>query len=273
MGNRFAPRIKRSAKAGKRLAAQSRRLIPRAVLLVLLACALTFTTYAWFLLGKKTRTDDVEVIMPPIIYIRDEDRAVMESFNLDGLQINEEYYALFCVAPAYEDVVDEYDVGVIYTENIGMVIDLFPVKSITASVQAGMDYQERMLKLNSGDKTAEQCFFNYIENTDAPAENKAKVTYTNENSENDKTLEKYLNRGVRKMYHGEFLEPTIQDGSELIKELNNTKSYKFYVLRVTWKDMISEAELEKETDAVYIVTKGGTKHSAPSGTGGSEAVG
>lgn len=233
---------------GKRLAARSRELVYRSVLLLVLVCALTLSAVAWFVMHKMSRTKELEVIMPPIIYIRDDKREVMESFDLDGLQINETYYALFCVAPAYKGVVEDFEVGVIYTENIGMIIDLFPVENITGAAVDGKQNQQRLL-----DGT--QCYFNYVEDTEVNKPNN--VYYSNKKGDSD-TLADNLNRGVHKMYGGKFVKYVPTGTNETLKDLNDTEAYRFYVLRVTWKDDITAAELEKETDVVYIVTKGGT---------------
>ena len=80
-------------------------------------------------------------------------------------------------------------------------------------------------------------------------------------SKDETYQETHLNRGVYKIYKGAFEEYTATD-TDILTKLNNTKAYRFYVLQVTWKENISEAELEKETDVVYIVTQGGTKRGA-----------
>lgn len=230
---------------GKRLTARPKRLVYRSVLLVVLVCALTLSAVAWFVMNKMSRTKDLEVVMPPIIYIRDDKREVMTSFDLDGLQINENYYALFCVAPAYKGVVEDFQVGVLYTENIGMIIDLFPVDNITGTQVDGKKYEERLLQDTP-------CFFNYTETGTAQS-----VTYSNSESPNENELKENLNRGVHKMYDGQFVKQK-DTYPGVLEDLNDTEAYRFYVLRVTWKKDISAAELEKEADVVYIVTKGGT---------------
>lgn len=233
---------------GRRLAVRPKELIYRSVLLLVLVCALTLSAVAWFVMHKMTRTGDMEVIMPPIIYIRDDKLNVMESFDLDGLQINETFYALFCVAPAYKGVVETFDVGVIYTENIGMVIDLFPVENITGTEVSGKQNQQRLLE----NKTF---FFNYTESATT-----VEATYTNDRvAENNPGADPdNLNRGVHKMYRDQLFETNTPDETEILKKLNDRGAYRFYVLRVTWEPDISAAQLEKETDVVYIVTKGGT---------------
>ena len=84
---------------------------------------------------------------------------------------------------------------------------------------------------------------------------------TKERSKDITYQETHLNRGVYKIYEGAFDEYTAT-GRDILTKLNNTEAYRFYVLQVTWKENISEAELEKETDVVYIVTQGGTKRGA-----------
>ncbi len=177
----------------------------------------------------------------------------MTSFDLDGLEINKTYNAVFCVAPAYKGAVKYYDLGVIHTENIGMIIDLYPVKSITDKADANMAYEKRTLD-------GKDCYFNY---TTSDESWKATVSYTKERKPNATYQQEHLNRGVYKTYSDEFKEYAATE-SDIYAKLNDTEAYRFYVLQVTWKENISEAELEKETDVVYIVTQGGTKRESES---------
>ena len=70
------------------------------------------------------------------------------SFNLDGLKVGEEYNTLFCVAPAKINVVDSFFLGLVYTENMGMDMKLYPVHSITENPVLGQESQMRNIKLN-----------------------------------------------------------------------------------------------------------------------------
>ena len=218
----------------------------RLILVVIMAGVLSFSVFAWFVLANRSRSHDLELEMPPIIYIKDDKLQNMVSFDLDGLQINKTYNALFCVAPAYEGAVEDYKLGVIYTENIGMIIDLYPVSGITDR-PTGSEYEMRTLE-------GSDCYFNY---TTQDGSWKADVTYSKDRIADETYQQTHLNRGVYKIYDDAFSEYT-KTGTDIYTKLNNTEAYRFYVLQVTWKENISEAELEKETDVVYIITEGGT---------------
>lgn len=229
--------------------AGKRKISQKMLLILVMAGILMISAVAWFALANRSRSGDLEIEMPPIIYIKDDNLREMTSFDLDGLQINKTYNALFCVAPAYEGAVKDFDLGVIYTENIGMVINLYPVQKITEKPESA-EYEKRTLE-------GQDCYFNY-DSANSPTPD---VTYTKERSKDITYQETHLNRGVYKIYKGEFDEYK-KTGTDILTKLNNTEAYRFYVLQVTWKENISEAELEKETDVVYIVTQGGTKRGA-----------
>ena len=230
--------------------AGKRKISQKILLILVMAGVLMISAVAWFALANRSRSGDLEIEMPPIIYIKDDNLREMTSFDLDGLQINKTYNALFCVAPAYEGAVKGFDLGVIYTENIGMIIDLYPVQSITEK-PTSTEYEKRTLE-------GQDCYFNY---TTSDASWKATVKYTKDRVDDETQDQTHLNRGVYKIYKGEFDEYK-KTGTDILTKLNNTEAYRFYVLQVTWKENISEAELEKETDVVYIVTQGGTKRGA-----------
>lgn len=229
--------------------AGKRKISQKMLLILVMAGVLMISAVAWFALANRSRSGDLEIEMPPIIYIKDDNLREMTSFDLDGLQINKTYNALFCVAPAYEGAVKDFDLGVIYTENIGMVIKLYPVQKITDKPESE-EYEKRTLE-------GQDCYFNY----DSAKSPTPDVTYTKKRSKDETYQETHLNRGVYKIYKGAFEEYTAT-GTDIFTKLNNTEAYRFYVLQVTWKENISEAELEKETDVVYIVTQGGTKRGA-----------
>lgn len=229
--------------------AGKRKISQKMLLILVMTGVLMISAVAWFALANRSRSGDLEIEMPPIIYIKDDNLREMTSFDLDGLQINKTYNALFCVAPAYKGAVKDYDLGVIHTENIGMVIDLYPVQSITEKPKS-TEYEKRTLD-------GKACYFNYS-SANSPAPD---VTYSKERNPDEKHDETHLNRGVYKIYKGAFGEYK-KTGTDILTKLNNTEAYRFYVLQVTWKENISEAELEKETDVVYIVTQGGTKRGA-----------
>ena len=229
--------------------AGKRKISQKMLLILVMAGVLMISAVAWFALANRSRSGDLEIEMPPIIYIKDDNLREMISFDLDGLQINKTYNALFCVAPAYEGAVKDFDLGVIYTENIGMVIKLYPVQKITDKPESE-EYEKRTLE-------GQDCYFNY----DSAKSPTPDVTYTKERSKDETYQETHLNRGVYKTYSDEFKDYTAE-GRDIYAQLNDTEAYRFYVLQVTWKENISEAELEKETDVVYIVTQGGTKRGA-----------
>ena len=229
--------------------AGKRKISQKMLLILVMAGVLMLSAVAWFALANRSRSGDLEIEMPAIIYIKDDNLREMTSFDLDGLQINKTYNALFCVAPAYEGAVKDFDLGVIYTENIGMVINLYPVQNITAAA-TGSEYEVRTLE-------GQACYFNY-NSANSPTPD---VTYSKDRKQDENYDKTHLNRGVYKIYKGAFDEYTAT-GTDILTKLNNTEAYRFYVLQVTWKENISEAELEKETDVVYIVTQGGTKRGA-----------
>ena len=229
--------------------AGKRKISQKMLLILVMAGVLMISAVAWFALANRNRSGDLEIEMPPIIYIKDDNLREMTSFDLDGLQINQTYNALFCVAPAYEGAVKDFDLGVIYTETIGMVIKLYPVQNITEKPES-TEYEKRTLE-------GQDCYFNY----DSAKSPTPDVTYTKKRSKDETYQETHLNRGVYQIYKGAF-EDYKATGKDILTKLNNTEAYRFYVLQVTWKENISEAELEKETDVVYIVTQGGTKRGA-----------
>lgn len=230
--------------------AGKRKISQKMLLILVMAGVLMISAVAWFALANRSRSGDLEIEMPPIIYIKDDNLREMTSFDLDGLQINKTYNALFCVAPAYKGAVKDYDLGVIHTENIGMIINLYPVQNITDKPESA-EYEKRTLE-------GQDCYFNY---TTSDASWNATVKYTKNRVDNETQDQTHLNRGVYKTYSDEFKDYTAE-GTNIYTKLNDTEAYRFYVLQVTWKENISEAELEKETDVVYIVTQGGTKRGA-----------
>ena len=230
--------------------AGKRKISQKMLLILVMTGVLMISAVAWFALANRSRSGDLEIEMPPIIYIKDDNLREMTSFDLDGLQINKTYNALFCVAPAYKGAVKDYDLGVIHTENIGMIIDLYPVQSITDAA-TGSECEVRTLE-------GKECYFNY---TTSDTSWNATVKYTKDRVDKETQDQTHLNRGVYKTYSDAFKDYTAE-GRDIYTRLNDTEAYRFYVLQVTWKKNISEAELEKETDVVYIVTQGGTKRGA-----------
>lgn len=243
-----------------------RRLAAPCAVVLILAAVLSCSAYAWFVGFKRSRTEGMEVDIPPIIYINDSNLAQMTTFDLEGLQVNRGYTEVFCVAPAYADAVDHFDLGVIYTENIGMQIDIYPVSSIGEA--AGDGSLSVLRTLNDGS----ECYFNYkkeltpIEGIERAEELSYRQSYggwAREDGESGGSLDEsyladHLNRGVYKKYTGFRFAHSAQmrPSNSLIDKMNDLSAYRFFVLCVTWRDNISEAELEGEADIVYIVAKG-----------------
>lgn len=127
------------------------RFLRRAVSLllpaVLIVLGTTVTAFAWFALKNRFgRTAAAPIDLPPVIYIKDDHLQEMTSFQLDGLKVGEEYNALFCVSPTMEGIVNRFFLGVIYTENLGMEINLYPVTSVAAE-PGGVNYEQREITL------------------------------------------------------------------------------------------------------------------------------
>lgn len=227
-----------------------------AVAFILSASYFTYTALAWFAFNRVGRTDDMEVDIPPVIYIKDDNLSEMVSFNLDGLQINKPYSSVFCVAPAFKNAVENFELGVIYTENIGMIIDIYPVSVVSESAESA----EFVYKDFKRDGQVFPCYFNY--STTNEKWKPSKVTYGGWSNEDSTNPEGNLNRGIYKIYR-EYKELKFSEeesgSSNIYGELNDTSKYRFFTLCVTWKTQITEAELEKEADVVYIVSKGTAK--------------
>lgn len=227
-----------------------------ALTVALIACA-TYGAFAWFFLRKVSETGDLEIDIPPIIYIKDDNLREMTSFELDGLQINREYASVFCVSPVFENAVSSFDLGVIYTENIGMVIDIYPVENISFASSNGSSEIEKSLA------NGRNCYFTYsidegsLENWHGNKVEK-KVTYGGWENTDPAYRQEDLTRGVYKYYTGFRFYDSETDGEtdETLKEMKNTQRYVFFVLKVTWKDNLVEEELAKEVDIVYIVSNG-----------------
>lgn len=239
----------------------ARRALCRSFLLALvLLLVCSSAVYAWFLTGKMTRTEELEVDIPPIIYIRDDNLREMTSFRLDGLQLRQEYTAVFCVAPAYRNAVENFELGVVYTENMGMVIDLFPVTAIGKEAGSG----KTVFRTLTEGGTDYPCYFDYAEALSPVVSGEAgalssKTTYGDWVNETP-LPEGNLNAGIYKLYSGfRFTESDSASPADVYEKLTDTSSYRFFVLRVTWKEDFSGADPDKEADVVYIVSTGKAK--------------
>lgn len=217
--------------------------------------------YAWYTSTKRySLTGSLEVDMPPTIYIKDDNLEEITTFNLDGMTIGEEYNKVFCVSPAVIGSVSEFFLGVIYTENLGMDINIYPVYSVTDSKPA------EEIKNESSVIDGKPYYFEYRTEKDGSSGNIADK-YTFEQTYGDwkntiKPDSKLLNNGIFKAYNNNlFTESTSTDSPNLIEKLNDTSSYRFFILSVTWPENIDynvEANA-KEADIVYIVAKGTMK--------------
>lgn len=227
-------------------------MICAAMIVLLSAATAGASVYAWFYVRRVARSDDMLIDLPPVIYVKDDSLGEMTSFNLDGLQINEDYTAVFCVSPVQKGVVEKFDLAVIYTENIGMVIDLYEVSNITETPEETSETDRKtksvFRSVTLGGETV-GCYFNY-----ASSAMSAKTTYGGWESETPATGD--LNQGVYKLYGNLKFGTATEDKTTVYDRLNDTELYRFFVLNVTWKEDIDATAAEKEVDVVYIVAKG-----------------
>lgn len=228
------------------------RFIITAVSLMLVVAV---TSAAWFFWAKKlSRTEDLTVNMPPVIYIKDDNLEQITSFRLDGLKVGEEYNAIFCVSPTVPGSVSDFFLGLIFTENFGMDINLYAVSDVTDSPGAYAEAREIGPEDN---KTT--CYFNYNKGSYIPCVE----TYGNwENTSKPTPGNLTLNNGIYKAYNNLSFSSTYPPYSdtETIKKFNDTTKYKFFILNIKWnEDWETKFENIKETDIVYIVSKGTRK--------------
>lgn len=235
------------------------------ILLILSIVSLIVVTpvFAWLTSSKKySRTDDLIIDMPPIIYIKNDKMQNITSFNLDGLKVGEEYNTLFCVAPAKINVVDSFFLGLVYTENMGMDMKLYPVHSITENPVLGQESQMRNIKLND-DENGNDFYFNYLKTQDSGVPKiddttySHKITYGNWENETKNPEDISLNTGIFKSYNGLRFSKASKDAKDLvIDKLNDTGRYRFFVLNITWNIDQTNIQNIKETDIIYIISKG-----------------
>lgn len=233
------------------------------LLAVCILLCVSLTVGAWYsFTGRLSRTDEFEINMPPIIYIKDDNLQEMTSFNLDGLRVGEEYRTVFCVSPAVPDSVNNFFLGLIYTENLGMEISLYPVHSVTDTAPQGNGalYLEREITPEGGSATS--CYFNY--RTAAAGDDTdgydCKTTYGNWTNETRPAPGGTLNGGIYKAYRNIKFSENAAEGTGLLDKLNDRRQYRFFVLHITWpEDYDTRTENVKEADIVYIVSKGTRK--------------
>lgn len=232
----------------------SRKITKIAIVVCVIMLVAIIPVYAWYVsMNKLTRTEDMQVDMPPIIYIRDDNLEEVTSFHLDGLKIGEEYNEVFCVSPALIGSVKNFFLGVIYTENLGMEINIYPVDAVTDTIPTGdgVLYEEREVTLSGG--MGGTCYFQYGKTWPDNSDNS--ITYGGW-TETEKPADANLNYGVYKSYNGMKFTEVQSVPDTVIEKLNDTSRYRFFILNITWPLSDTGEDNAKEADIVYIVTKG-----------------
>lgn len=240
---------------------QGSRKIPRAAFVVsVLLLVAVVPLVAWFnMTDRLSRTEDLHIDMPPIIYIKDDNLQEITSFHLDNLRIGEESNTVFCVSPAIVGSVDKFMLGVIYTENLGMNINLYPVSSVTAAAPTdGRLSEERFVTNESGTDSA-TVYFNFSKTQNSGSGNIADIYQFKETYGDWKNEIKpgpgNLNNGIYKAYNGLLFSKDTKPETGIIDNLNDTSRYRFFILNITWNSE-AIAENVKEADIVYIVSSG-----------------
>lgn len=230
--------------------------------IVFFVASIAYPTVAWFTKGNRTaHVGQIEINIPPLIYIRDDGLEEMTSFNLDGLQINTKYDFVFCVAPSKKDTVKSFSLGVFYTENIGMIINVYPVNSISTTKPAGSSEERTVKYTNKTSYTAgpsgEAVYYFGYDTTDASWQTPT-VGYGKDFSEDPTTEEGNLNRGIRKLYQNLVFEKNSKNWKQYTSiedEIQDKGHYVFFIMEITWDDSIT-VNTDKEVDIVYLSTKG-----------------
>lgn len=229
----------------------SRKITNIAITVGIIAMAAIIPVYAWFVAKSRiTRTEDLVVDMPPIIYIRNSNLEEVTTFKLDGLKIGDDYNEVFCVSPALIGSVQNFFLGVIYTENLGMEINIYPVDAITNNAPTGEGTKSVERKVTLSSSLSGTCYFNYKETVSGYKKTYGGWTGT------EKPTGANLNYGVYKSYNNLKFENPAEESDPLMKEMNNTKRYRFFILNITWHESDTGVDNGKEADIVYIVTKG-----------------
>lgn len=236
----------------EKLKSVNKKLIGSFFVLVALTVILGAEVFAWFYISRVTRSDDLEIDIPPIIYVKDDNVRQMTSFGLDGLQVDEEYTTVFCVSPAYLNAVHSYELAVIYTENMGMDIELYPIEEISAAASdPGDNYEDIVRSIGDAEAKAE-IHFTYNKQFDWGESRK--VTYNGWESD-DSSTSGIINRGVYKKYSNmKFDTSYTESDTGILNTLKDGRWYKFYALKITWKE--TDADIKKEADIVYIAANG-----------------
>ena len=229
---------------------------------IVLLLAVVGQSFAWLMQDLKySRTEKLELTLPPTIYLKDDHLQNMTTFHLDGLKVGVEYNAVFCVAPAIYGSVNTFFLGLIYTQNIGMEINLYPVFSVTEGVAVdGAEYKQVGVT-QSG--TTYDCYYNFYKENDTVFENEVYNGYTYKKTYGDWTTttqpeEGNLNDGIFKSYDGLKFSKDENTSSNLLDELNDVSRYRFFVLNITWAED-SGVDNVKEADVVYILAQESSK--------------
>ncbi|MDY2851374.1 MAG: hypothetical protein SOV55_04575 [Candidatus Borkfalkiaceae bacterium] len=140
-----------------------------------------------------------------------------------------------------------------------MEIDLHPVEVIsrTSSLKDGETGFEEITRSLYDDSVHGNvdCYFKYNTAYDWGANKK--VTYNGWTDTDETNTSGIINRGVYKLYSEMTFEETYEEtGKDIITKMNDVRMYRFFVLRITWPNIITDENLEKEADIVYIVTNG-----------------
>lgn len=228
------------------------------VVAIVLLLAMVGYSFAWFIANiKHSRTEKLELTLPPTIFLKDDHLKNMTTFHLDGLKVGVEYNSVFCVAPAIHGSVKTFFLGLIYTQNIGMEINLYPVFSVTEGAEeAGAEYKQ--VGVTQG-QTTYDCYYNFYKSNNTKFDNEVLNGYTYKTTYGDwhtetKPQDWNLNSGIYKSYDGLKFSTEKNTSPELLDELNDTSSYRFFVLNITWAED-SVIENVKEADVVYIVAQ------------------
>ena len=237
-----------------------KKIAPSVVTVILIALLLTESVFAWFSRDSRySKTDELEIGLPPIIYLKDDNLNEMTTFHLDGLKIGIEYNFVFCVAPALQGSVKDFFLGLVFTENMGMDINVYPVSEVTlGSAADGAEYSSS--DINDGG-TVTTCYYNFYKTNDKHFDNEVlngytyKTTYGDWKNETPPSVGHSLNSGIYKSYDKLKFSDVGSDSNALIDRLNDTSRLRFFVLNITWAEH-SGTDNIKETDIVYIVSRG-----------------
>lgn len=233
-----------------------RQTVITAITLVLALLVTELSVRAWFWLSElNSRTDESKIVMPPVIYVKDSDLYEMQSFRLDGLRIGQPHNVVFCISPTIVGSVSSFFLGLIYTENLGMIINIYPVYAVSGTEPGEGVLYEACAIQPEGESDPTVCYFQYESPEEITQNYQYKTTYGNwENLEEPEPGES-LNNGIYKSYSNLEFGAVQPESDVLLEKVNDMSRYRFFVMSIEWKADAGE-ENAKEVDAVYIVTKG-----------------